>query len=121
MDLALGLIRLHLFENAGGVNNYLTIQPITDLKGGTSNQKRAAIGAIVLVDLNGGDSVFNKDNALIRTIVAGQQTHLGAHFGLVDHTVVDIRVYFPDGGMKELLNVNVLNYKDQPLTVIQTP
>jgi hypothetical protein len=112
-DLALGLSRLWLFQNHGGSNRYLDVVPRIPV----GSQFPVAVGAIVLVDIEGGDQVFNKDKAMMRVVGAGRQTHLEAHFGVGQNLVVDVMVIFPDGSVREVWGVNVLDYLTSPLLV----
>jgi hypothetical protein len=108
MDLAVGLHRPWLFWNAGGMNNYLTVEPRVEVDFGNGPEQRAAVGAIVLVDLQ-RDGIFD----MMRVIRSGRKTCLFAHFGLGAYDEVDVRVYFPDGTLKQ-------NIATQPFTANQT-
>lgn len=113
-DLSIGLTRLWVFQNNGGSNNYLNVVP--RIQAGA--QFPVAVGAIVLVDTEGGDHLFDKDKAMMRVIGAGRQTHLEAHFGLGQNQVVDVMVIFPDGSRGEAWGVNVLDHLTTPLVVL---
>lgn len=122
LDAILGLSRLWIFQNSGGFFYNLKIRPRTYDIWGAGTSYRAAVGAVVLVDMK-GDGTFDPQTSIMRVIPAGRQTHLAEHFGLGDllsnygSTLVDVRTYFPDGTFTEMLEEDVLLLKGKVLEI----
>ncbi len=76
------------------------------------------VGAIILVDVDQDGTYYD----MMRTIKAGRQTHLFAHFGLglglgPNVNKVDVRVWFVDGVCVDMKDVDVDLYHSQTLKV----